>query len=79
MDIERVTSAVRELAELGRDRFEVVLRDGTSVVVPMGLDNVALTFGDQDGWVTFRVGGKPRTAPIRLEEIVWVRDVRGTL
>lgn len=73
MNIRQITQAIRKLDAEGHVRMWVALRDGTGVEVPLGEDNAALTFQDKDGAVIFRIGGKPRTTAIRLEDIVAIR------
>lgn len=76
MNIQQITQAIRKIVEQGHSRISVSLRDGTSVEVSLGEDNAPLTFQDEDGAVTFRIGGKPRTTPILLEDIVVIQASR---
>jgi hypothetical protein len=79
VNYDGLKSAVWELAKRGHDRFAVVLHAGTLVEVPMGEDNAELMFEDRGGFVTFMIGGRPRTTAIRLGDIEAVRPIRPTL
>ena len=76
MSIPQITQAIRRLDAQGHVRMWVALRDGTGFEVPLGEDNAELSFRDDNGSVTFRIGGKPRTTAIRLEDIVAIRTPR---
>ncbi len=76
MNIGQIGQAIGKLDAQGHVRMWVALRDGTGVEVPLGEDNAALTFSDNDGAVTFRTGGKPRTTAILLDDIVAIRVSR---
>lgn len=76
MNVQQITQAIGRLDAQGHVRMWVALRDNTGVELPLGEDNAALTFQDKDGAVTFRIGGKPRTTAIRLEDIVAIRATR---
>ena len=66
---------VAELNAEGQQQIQIVLRDGRRLNIPLGAENAALVFGEDNGFLTFKIEGKPITQPISLDDIVTILEV----
>lgn len=66
---------VAELNAEGQQKIKIVLRDGRWLNIPLGAENTALVFGQENGFLTFKIDGKLITQPISLDDIVNILEV----
>lgn len=71
MDFDGLARAIKGFAEEGYDAVRIRL-DRRFVDVPLGEDNKALSYRDNDGFVVFMIGDVPRTEPVRLVDVTAV-------